>query len=74
MSSSCAIYIAILYIGAISYQDAHFGPGSTYTDILMDDVHCNGTERRLFDCPHSSVHNCVHDEDASVKCVRYGTK
>ena len=40
----------------------------------MDDIHCNGTERRLFDCPHSSVHNCGHSEDASVKCVRYSTK
>ena len=64
-NKDCALYIA----GAISYSNAHFGAG--YGDILMDDINCNGTERRLFDCPHSSVHNCGHSEDASVKCVRY---
>ena len=61
----CVFYIA----GAISYGSAHFGAG--YGNILMDDIHCNGIERRLFDCPHSSVHNCGHNEDASVRCVQY---
>lgn len=37
--------------------------------ILMDDINCMGTEVKLSDCSHSSVHNCDHSEDASVTCV-----
>ena len=36
----------------------------------MDDVTCNGTEERLWDCPNIGigVHNCDHSEDAGVRC------
>ena len=34
----------------------------------MDDVQCNGTERRLFDCTHLTTHNCGHTEDAGARC------
>ena len=36
----------------------------------MDNLGCVGTETRLVDCPHNGVglHNCVHAEDASVRC------
>ena len=37
--------------------------------ILMDNVNCMGTETKLSDCSHSSVHDCDHSEDASVTCV-----
>ena len=36
--------------------------------ILLDDLHCTGTESRLVDCGHTSEHNCVHYEDVSVQC------
>lgn len=38
--------------------------------IFLDEVRCLGTELTLFSCPHSpiGVHNCVHSEDAGVRC------
>ncbi len=39
--------------------------------IWLDDVQCRGTEIRLIDCPHLPLgtHNCVHFEDAGVRCT-----
>ena len=39
--------------------------------IWLDDVNCRGTETTLASCPHSPFgrHNCVHAEDAGVRCV-----
>lgn len=38
--------------------------------IVLDNVRCTGTEARLVDCPSNAlgVHNCIHAEDASVRC------
>ena len=38
--------------------------------ILLDDVHCNGTEDDLLKCPNYGfgVHDCGHYEDAGVSC------
>ncbi len=38
--------------------------------IWLDDVQCVGTETRLIDCPALPLgqHNCVHAEDAGVRC------
>lgn len=36
--------------------------------IILDDVHCEGDEERLVDCPASTEHNCRHYEDAGVEC------
>ncbi|XP_033106180.1 deleted in malignant brain tumors 1 protein-like [Anneissia japonica] len=48
--------------------NAHFGQGTG--QIHLDDVHCNGNEDSIIDCPHGGVgvHNCQHSEDASVVC------
>ena len=48
--------------------EAAFGQGSDPT--WMDDVNCQGGEASLFDCAHRGwgVHDCYHDEDASVVC------
>ena len=56
------------YRGAAAHQNAHFGQGSG--DILLDNLHCNGSEGSLFQCPHNGIysHNCGHSEDASVTC------
>ena len=47
--------------------------GYTYSSpgtgpIHMDNVGCVGTENRLSECRHSSVHNCDHSDDAGVTC------
>ena len=45
---------------------AFFGQGTD--PIVLDDVRCTGTERRLIDCPYTATHNCNHFEDAGVTC------
>ncbi|XP_030582252.1 pancreatic secretory granule membrane major glycoprotein GP2-like [Archocentrus centrarchus] len=49
-------------------QNAAFGVGSG--PIWLDDVRCVGNELSVTDCRHNGlgVHNCVHNEDASVIC------
>ena len=38
---------------------------------MLDDVVCNGDERRLIDCGHDGLgqHSCVHAEDVGVRCM-----
>ena len=40
--------------------------------IWLDNVNCIGTETRLVDCPAIPFgsHNCVHSEDAGVRCQK----
>ena len=39
--------------------------------IWLDEVGCDGTETRLVDCTHAGFgnHNCLHTEDAGVRCT-----
>lgn len=60
-------YVPII-IGATALSFATFGAGSG--SIWLDNVNCAGTETRLSNCPANSIgiHNCIHSEDASVRC------
>ncbi len=58
-------------IGATAYVSARFGAGAG--PIVMDDVRCTATESRLIDCPATFNHNCVHSEDAGVRCISSST-
>ena len=55
---------------AVAHLLAYFGAGTGL--ILMDEVFCTGTETRLVSCTHTTQHNCVHSEDASVTCNSIG--
>ena len=39
--------------------------------IVLDDLQCTGNESRLIDCSHNGLgnHNCIHANDAGVRCV-----
>ncbi|XP_072171853.1 scavenger receptor cysteine-rich domain-containing group B protein-like [Diadema setosum] len=49
---------------------AYFGQGRTAQIIWLDNVNCTGNELQLSDCLSAawSTHNCLHSEDAGVKC------
>ncbi len=63
----------MLKIGSDAVLGSHVGPGSRFGPgngpITLDEVQCTGDEERLADCSTGVVeHNCVHFEDAGVRC------
>ena len=57
-----------VHTGAVAFGNARFGQGTG--PITLDNVQCTGNEGRLFDCRNNGLgnHNCIHSEDASVRC------
>ena len=57
-----------------SFAEAHILTRPDVPDVTgqiwLDQVNCDGTESRLFDCSANidSNHNCSHDMDAGVTC------
>ena len=51
-----------------AFNKAYFGQGRG--NIWLDNLKCNGSERKLSSCHHNGwgIHNCIHDEDAGVSC------
>ena len=62
-----------LLAGNTAIVRALFGQGTGL--IWLDNVNCAGTEARLANCPANPIgsHNCVHSEDAGVRCEAIGT-
>ena len=52
-----------------------FGFTNGAGQIWLTNVQCRGTESRVIDCDHSTFGNfdCVHSEDAGVRCTNAGT-
>ena len=48
-----------------------YADGSAQTQIWLDNVQCRGTEISLLDCSANlvGIHNCIHSEDAGVRCA-----
>ena len=58
--------------GAVALTNAYYGQGTG--PILLDNVMCTGEELYLTSCPNNGlyVHDCVHAEDAGVRCQGEG--
>ena len=54
--------------GAAAFNFAFFGQGTG--PIWLDNVGCTGSETRLSTCFQNPIgaHNCIHLEDAGVRC------
>jgi hypothetical protein len=50
----------------------HYGQGTG--PIWLDDLECTGLEEDISQCNHKgwAKHNCMHKEDAGVKCLLPG--
>eukprot|EP00731_Ephydatia_muelleri_P037447 Em0474g1a len=55
---------------SVAFSNAYFGAGSSNQPIWLDDVNCIGTETNVGQCLSEDgvSHNCVHLEDAGVRC------
>ena len=68
----CSILDATLALpldAGTAYSNAFFGQGTGA--IFLSDLGCSGSETRIDACSHTGVgqHNCVHSEDAGVRCT-----
>ena len=61
-------YCYLVCTGGRAYRYGHFGAGSG--PIFMDDVHCTPSSSQLLECPSRPIlsHNCLHFNDAGVRC------
>eukprot|EP00731_Ephydatia_muelleri_P035117 Em0098g3a len=59
---------------SVAFSNAYFGAGSSNQPIWLDDVNCLGTETNVGQCliGRWGIHNCVHLEDAGVRCSAAG--
>ena len=67
----CIIFSSVIPYSlsdALQLGSAFYGPG--IGSVLLDEVRCIGTERRLIDCPHASTVSCYygHSQDVGVRC------
>jgi len=61
------INVVITFAGAEATYFASFGEGSG--PIVLGNLGCQGTERRLADCTSGVTDSCTHREDAGVRCT-----
>ena len=65
--NQCVLHIIYASFSGTALGNAYFGHGTG--SIVMDNVHCTGTESTLTSCTHTTDHDCVHSEDAGVRCT-----
>ena len=61
----------LYFVGATPFSSSRFGTGEDMP-IFIDDTRCIGNESGLVECSSSGIgfHNCLHVEDAGVRCKR----
>ena len=67
---SSTLYVHVVYATAVlGFLSSTYGRGAG--PILLDDVHCAGTETSLQQCAANLIgnYNCDHYEDAGVRCM-----
>lgn len=63
------LWSLIIFADATALFTSMFGVGTG--PINLDDVRCVGNEDNLVDCPYdANTADCVHFEDAGVRCRR----
>ena len=64
-----AIALMVYATAVLVFRRSTYGRGTG--PILLDDVHCTGTETSLQQCAANDIgnHNCDHTEDAGVRCT-----
>lgn len=58
-----------MYVGAVAYSNARFGPGTG--PIVINNLACIGNEATIGDCMSDGfgvIGSCTHSEDAGVMC------
>ena len=55
---------------SVAFSYAYFGADSSNQPIWLDNVNCLGTETNVGQCLSGGwgIHNCLHLEDAGVRC------
>ena len=58
------------FLNGTARLGAHFGQGNG--SILVNKLRCTGNENSVFDCGswRWGKHNCHHDQDAGVVCMK----
>ena len=61
------LYFIFLATGVLAFSNAQFGAG--VGPIQLESVACNGNERNLIDCPHTSFISCnYYSGGTGVRC------
>ena len=58
------------YEALMATHDNYFGSADNNDNFVYDDVDCGGSENNLAACTSSLGHDCGHDEEAGVICVK----
>ena len=66
--------IQIYVLQCSSIRHLQFCMCLKFSQIWLNNIHCNGTEQSIFDCQHSTwgddTSSCSHSEDAGAICTR----
>ena len=65
-SCNCNHMNIIIDIVSIKRASTAFGVGTG--PIFLDNLACNSDDSNLLECPHNTLHQCQHSDEAGVQC------